>query len=202
MTSQKRIFTLLTFSLVFLIAAGSALGQSKELETDYEATLYVLADKADTGTAMPRSLNTVSQQIKNDLGAANLRLINTYVSRLSTLGSVEYKGISNAYTDGPVAIGNPTFLDWRLMNMKPAEDSAGQGILKLDHFRFGARVPVRLGVRDDNDKSVSPINYESIGLTVTRMNIREGIPTLVGTLTQPKTDGTLYLVLTVKEASK
>lgn len=169
----------------------------------YEAVLHVLAatNQANAGEPVPQSLSALSRQLRNDLGTGNLRLVNTYVGRLSGMGSLEYKGVSNAYANEPET-GNPSFLDWRLMNMKPLQNTTGQNVFQFDTFRFGARVPIKMGHRDEGGKSVAPINYEAIGLTLNRMSIRENVPTLVGTLTQPKTDGTLFIVLTVKNVDR
>lgn len=204
MSLQKRIFTPLTFSLLFLIAVISAAAQAdppKPAEPNYEAVLHVLVSgNQGPGESVPAALNTVSRQIKTEFGSSNLRLINTYLGRLSNAGSLEYKGVSNAYA--PEALpGSPSFLDWRLTNMRNLQNAAGQPVFQFQGFRFGARVPVRVGNFQD-EKAPAPVNYEAIGLNLDRMSVRENVPTLLGTLTQPRTDGTLFLVLTIRNADK
>lgn len=205
MNSQKQIFTLLTFSLVFLITAASGFGQAdqnKLAEPNYEATLHVLAgsNQAGQGEALPSLLSPVAKQIRGEFGTTNLRLINTYLGRMSNTGNLDYKGVSNAYVQEPQA-GSPSFLDWRLVGLRNLQNGSGQSVYQFQSFRFGARVPVRIGSFQD-EKAPAPINYEAIGLTLDRMSVRDNVPTLVGTLTQPKTDGTLFLVLTVKNVDK
>ncbi|MGD9563457.1 MAG: hypothetical protein AB7F88_15670 [Pyrinomonadaceae bacterium] len=189
------------FFLIFLIAAASGMAQDqpREAERSYEAVLYVLAsdDRAGKGTDLPSGLNAVSRQIRSEFGADRLRVINTYFGRLSGAGTIEYKGVSNAYA--PEAMpGSPSFLDWRLSGLRDLENAAGQPVYQFQAFRFGARVPVRIGVV--SDERAAPINYEPIGLTVERVGVRDNDPTLIGTLIQPRTDGTLFLVLTVRKA--
>jgi len=171
------------------------------VEANYEATLHVLvgSDQAGPG-GLPSALTPVARQLRAEFGANNLKLINTYLGRLSNTGSLEYKGVSHAYVQEPQH-GSPSFLDWRLVGLKTAQNATGQSVYQFQYFRFGARVPVKMGNFQD-DKIPAPINYEAIGLTLDRMSVRENVPTLVGTLTQPKTDGTLFLILTVKSVDK
>jgi hypothetical protein len=204
MSLQKRIATLLTFSLLFLIAVTSASAQGdppKPAEANYEAVLHVLVsgNQAGQGDALPNALGSVSRQIRTEFGSGNLRLINTYLGRLSNMGNLEYKGVSSAYAQE--LPGSPSFLDWRLSGLRNMQNAAGQPVHYLQGFRFGARVPVRMGNFHD-EKAPVAINYEAIGLTVDRMSVRENVPTLIGTLTQPKTDGTLFLILTVRNVDK
>lgn len=202
MSLQKRLFTSLTFSLLFLtafISISAQTDQSKPAEAAYEAVLYVLVSGGQ-GESLPSSLGGLSREIRAEFGSANLRLINTYFGRLSSRGNLEYKGVSNAYAPESLP-GSPSFLDWRLTDVRNVQNAAGQPAYQLQGFRFGARVPVRIGSFQD-EKVSAAINYETIGLTVDRVSVRENIPTLIGTLNQPRTDGTLFLVLTVRNADK
>lgn len=205
MKNLKRISTFVTFSFLLLVPAVAGFAQAEQLkpaDPNYEAVLHVLAasNQGGQGDALPGSLSAVARQVRSDFGTANLKLINTYLGRLSNTGNLDYKGVSNAYVQEPQP-GAPSFLDWRLVGLQPRQGAAGQSVYQFQSFRFGARVPVRVGVVQD-EKSPSPISYEAIGLTLDRMSVRENTPTLVGTLTQPKTDGTLFLVLTVRNVDK
>lgn len=203
MSLQKCIFTNLIFPILFLISVVSVSGQAdlpKPAEANYEAVLHVLISGGQQGDALPNSLGAVSREIKSEFASGNLRLINTYFGRLSSTGNLDYKGVSNAYAPESLP-GSPTFLDWRLTDVRNVQNAVGQPAYRLQGFRFGARVPVKIGSLQD-EKGTAPINYEAIGLTVDRLSVRENVPTLIGTLTQPKTDGTLFLVLTVRNADK
>ncbi|MGD9587489.1 MAG: hypothetical protein AB7Q37_09760 [Pyrinomonadaceae bacterium] len=205
MCLQNRIFKTVAISFIFAAAAVSAAAQGdppRPAEASFEAVLYVLAagGQSAQGDAVPSSLNAISREIRAEFGSANLRVINTYFGRLSSMGNLDYKGVSNAYA--PEAMpGSPSFLDWRLTGIRIAQIASGQPAFQLQSFRFGARVPVRAGNFAD-EKAPAPINYEAIGLTVERVSVRENVPTLIGTLVQPRTDGTLFLVLTVRNADK
>ena len=49
-------------------------------------------------------------------------------------------------------------------------------------------------------RTSSVLAYESIGLTVNRLGLPERVPTLIGTLSLPRADGTMFLVATVRPA--
>jgi hypothetical protein len=68
-------------------------------------------------------------------------------------------------------------------------------VIVAQPFRFGARVPIRVA---EPGKPGAAINYESIGLTINRVSFRENVPTLLGTISLPRTAGTLFIVLTVR----
>ncbi len=201
MSLQNRLLTLSTFALLFLLGAApvSAQADPKPGEANYEAVLHVLISGGQ-GESVPSSLGGVAREIRSEFGSGNLRLIHTYFGRLSNMGTLDYKGVSNAYAPESLP-GSPSFLDWRLSSVRNAQGAAGEPGYHLQGFRFGARVPVRVGTSQD-DKAPTPINYETIGLTVDRLSVRENVPTLIGTLTQPRTDGTLFLVLTLRNADK
>ncbi len=207
MNSLKQIFSLLTFTSVFLICIAAALGQADakpQAEPNYDAILHVVVGSSDSAQAdsLPQSLSSVSKQLRSDFGVSNLKLLNTYLGRMTTLGSLEYKGVSSGYASTPDS-DTPTFLDWNLSGLKSLQNGAGQNVFQFQSFRFGARVPVKVtNNRDDSGKSPLIINYESIGLNLSRMSVVENSATLVGTLSQPRTNGTLFLILTVKNATK
>ncbi|MEP6849589.1 MAG: hypothetical protein ABI999_12095, partial [Acidobacteriota bacterium] len=93
----------------------------------------------------------------------------------------------------------PTFLEWSLGGLRTSTNDKGRMIFQAEPFRFGARVPVRgTNMIGDGGKLASITNYESIGVTVNRVSLSENTPTLIGTLSLPKTAGTIFLVLTIK----
>ena len=53
-------------------------------------------------------------------------------------------------------------------------------------------------VTGEGGKTIPVTNYESVGLTLQRISIAEGTPTLIGTISLPRTTGTVFLVLTVR----
>ena len=205
MTIKQRIISTVVLSFAFLIVATSTFAQpeaAKAAEPNYEVMLHVLVGSGQAGEALPSTLSPITRQVRADFGTNNLKVINTYLGRISNTGNLEYKGVSNAYVPEPQS-GAPSFLDWQLVGLKTMPNASGENAFQFQRFRFGARVPVKVGsFLDHEGKVMAPTNYEAIGLTLDRMSVRENTPTLVGTLTQPKTDGTLFLVLTVRNVDR
>ncbi|MEO7673393.1 MAG: hypothetical protein ABIU09_04865 [Pyrinomonadaceae bacterium] len=206
MNSLRHFFSLLTIFPAFFICTAAAFGQADVkllAEPNYDAILHVVVGTSESGqSVLPAGLSSVSKQLRAEFGVTNLKLLNTYLGRMTTSGTLEYKGVSNAYVQ-EVDTESPSFLDWRLSGLKSLQNSAGQNVFQFQTFRFGARVPVKVtNYRDETGKSPLSINYEAIGLTLDRMGVVENSATLVGTLSQPKTNGTLFLILTVKNAAR
>jgi len=166
----------------------------------YEATLFVVLgsdDNAQRGS-LPKAIDAVAKQIRDNFTFGSYRLMNTYYGRLANNGSLDYKSVSslqNASSD----IDSPTFLDWQLSNFRRDANSAGRPTLNMQAFRFGARVPLVISrLSADGGKTTPVTNYESVGLNLNRISIAENTPTLIGTISLPRTTGTFFLVLTIK----
>lgn len=200
---KPNIITKFILSIAVIVFGGvfAPIYAQSSTETSYEATLHVLIGSDDTSQRgdLPKSLDAVSGQIRDNFTFKSYRLMNTYYGRLANNGSLDYKSVSslkNVSTE-PDA---PTFLDWQLANFKAEPSSAAKGLLSMQMFRFGARVPVRVTPITSGDGKTNAItNYESVGLTLNRLSIGENEPTLVGTISLPRTTGTVFLVLTIKQ---
>lgn len=190
--------------IIFLVAAVAfggrfTLAQGAEAsapDADYEAVLYVVLgseDASQQGAEVPKNLASVFRTVRDTFPYKNYSLVNTYFGRVANNGNLEYKSVSNIYgVDSNPDI--PSFLDWRLAGLKTAPSGNS---LRIQTFRFGARVPVRVASFGEGGKSSPVLNYESVGLTLDRIGMVVGNPTLVGTITLPKTTGTMFLVLNV-----
>ena len=200
---MNRTTNLLLFffiSFICLIGTASAQSETKQTEPSYEAALQLIVGSGDASIKgdLPPNLAGVSRNIKNNFPFTNYRLSNTFVGRIANTGSFEYKSLSDMF--GQVeGSGSPTFLEWTLGSLRNMPDAAGKPSFQAQPFRFGARVPVKTGQsRNTEGQVVDIINYDGVGLTVNRISLPENKPTLIGTLSLPKTSGTLFLVLTVK----
>jgi hypothetical protein len=123
--------------------------------------------------------------------------------RVGNTGSFEYKSVSTSIGSGPDS-ETPSFLEWSVSGVRSVDNEKGQKVFQTDAFRFGARVPVRTGSSTDPATSrVSPtVNYESIGIKASQISIPENTPTVIGTLSLPKTAGTMFLILTLRSTNQ
>lgn len=203
MNPPTRFFSFVIFFAVSLIFIGTSIAQSDpkpQVESNYEAVLHVIlgSSDADQSGGLPKSLSGVSTQLKATFTFSNYKLVNTYLGRIANAGNLDYKGMANIYGQEQES-DTPSFLDWRLGGFRRVNEGAGRGAFQIQSFKFGARVPIKTGsFKDDGGKLQSVINYESLGLSLDKLSFTENSPTLIGTLSLPKTTGTVFLVLTVK----
>ena len=145
---------------------------------------------------LDRWMVPVTKQIRDNFVFGNYRLLNTYVGRVANNGSLEYKSVSSL--PGPEReLDSPSFLEWQLNGLRSSDSAVGNDLLLMQMFRFGARVPIKI-TATENGKTNQAINYESVGLNVSRLSVASNSPTLIGTITLPRTAGTVFLVLAVR----
>lgn len=201
MNQSKRCFSFLAFPILILLVVSAVAAQSdatQQLEPSYEVALHVLIGSNEPGarTELPAGLSAVSKHLKNNFSFSNYRLANTFLGRISNTGNIEYKSVSNILGQETDA-ESQTFLDWSIGNFRSVQNG-----FQARSFRFGARVPVRTGTFKDSTGMLNPIvNYESIGLTMNMIGLPANTPTLVGTISLPKTTGTIFLVATITPAA-
>jgi hypothetical protein len=201
--NQPRFLLKLVFLIVAIaVPVSFALGQSDDQqrpEANYEITLNILVGSNEAGarTDLPSNLTNISKQLRSAFPYSSYRLANTLMGRVGNNGSFEYKSVANLLgteTDADAM----SFMEWSVGSFRAVQNG-----FQAQSFRFGARVPVKTGsVKDDSGRVSQMFNYESIGLNYSRVGVPVNVPTLLGTLTLPRTNGTLFLVMTVTSADR
>ena len=200
MNQSKRSFSFLVFPLLILFGISAAVAQpdGAQLEPSYEIALHVIIGSNEPGARadVPAGLANVSKYLKSNFSFPHYRLANTFLGRISNTGNVEYKSVSNILGQETDA-ESQTFLEWSMVNLRSAPNG-----FQARSFRFGARVPVRTSTfKDGVGAGTSVVNYEAIGLTMSVIGLPANTPTLIGTISLPKTTGTIFLVATIKPAA-
>ncbi|PYT00432.1 MAG: hypothetical protein DMF63_07645 [Acidobacteria bacterium] len=194
----KSPFRFFVFPIFIITFALSVSAQSdpvvQMLEPSYDVALHVVIGSNDgSRTELPANLSTISKHLKGNFSFSNYRLANTFLGRISNSGTVEYKSVSNILGQETDA-DSPTFLEWSMGNFRAVQNG-----FQARAFRFGARVPVRTGsVKDAAGLATPVINYESVGVSMNLIGLPANTPTLIGTISLPKTAGTIFLVATVR----
>ena len=198
MNQSKRLLRRFIFPLLFLVPLTVAYGQSDSnppLESSYEVTLHIIVGSNETGRRdLPNGLPLVPKHVKNNFAYSNYRLVNTILGRLSNTGNIEYKGVSNVLGKETDAEAD-TFLEWSMGNFR----AVPSGFLARA-FRFEAKVPTRTGGFRDAGSTNPIVNYQTVGISTVMLGFPANKPTLIGTITLPRTVGTLFLVATVRPA--
>jgi hypothetical protein len=198
MNLTKYAYCFLVFPLLFLFSAFSVSAQpetSREPSFDVALQVVIGSNEGASRGELPAGLSTVAKQLKGNFSFSNYRLANTFLGRVSNTGTVEYKSVANILGQ-ETETESPTFFEWSMGNFRAFPNG-----FQARAFRFGARVPVRTGsVKDAAGVSSPVINYESVGISMNLIGLPANTPTLVGTISLPKTSGTIFLVATVKNA--
>lgn len=192
MNKPKFLFKVFLFLLSLSAINTFAQSETKQPQTEtcYEVVLQVLIASNEAGAnknAVPATLASAVKKLKTLYAFSDYRVSATFLQRTSN--TVEYKSLLNDFNqNSDKAI--PVFLDWQLRGLRKMP---GQNELQFEVFRFGARVPVMT--------ASSVVNYESIGITTSKLSLNENEPTIVGSLATSKSDELMFLVLTVKPVS-
>lgn len=224
MSSLERRCVVFLFSLVLCCACAeldAALAQEQETspsppparrdDSNHDVHLYTIIGSNDAAQkgGLPQFMDGVSKQLKSSLPFENYRLASTHIYRVKDGGGVEVRGVSmTPLTLAPTGTTNSaTFFQFKLDRVRAEKNQAGQSFVEVRGFRFSQRVPVVTGsVRNTSssgggDASSSPvIHYEDTGIS-TDLNVRDGEPALVSTITTSRPDDALFLVLLIRRAA-
>ncbi len=204
MNRSRKILTIIFVAAVVLLGGRVSFAQDAARpagsDASYEAMLYVVlgSNESVAGAELPKSIAGVTRQLRDNFSFSNYRVLNTYVGRIADNGSLEYKSVASLQNAADRELDSPSFLEWTLANLRSADSPASGDQLVMQTFRFGARVPVRFTSVAEGGKSSSVVNYENVGLTVNKLGIERNSPTLIGTISLPRTTGTVFLVLAVR----
>jgi hypothetical protein len=193
MNRPVTLFSSFLLLFFFIFSAHAQSEQPAATEPNYDVSLQLLVGSNDAAnkSEVPSGLSAILRQLKPNFAFNDYRVSNTLIGRIASGGSFDYKsvaGISGREADPDAQ----SFLEWSLTSLS----TAGSGVQSRG-FRIGARVPVRTG----SDSGGRPVyNYEAIGLNLNRIGLALNKPTLVGTLSLPRTEGTIFVVMTVRPA--
>lgn len=188
--------------------ASSAQMQSekKDDETNLDTQLYLLiATNQDVDDAkLPAALESVVKQLRGSLPFKNYRLAATLINRVKNEGRLSLKWIGGPLfaSASSASAGTPSFNEFSVNSVKLVRDGAGREFIRMDQFRFGARVPIQTSHTVASTGAGFPvINYEPTGLG-TDISIREGEPAVVGTLNVGPSGDAIILVMTARRTLK
>jgi len=187
--------------------------EKKDDETNLDTQLYLLiaTNQAVDDTKLPVALEAVVKQLRGSLPFKNYRLAATLINRVRNGGRLNLVWIGDPLFASAAASGGtltPSFNDFSVNSVRLVRDSADREYIRMNQFRFGARVPIQTA---QTTASTSPgfpastgfpvINYEPTGLN-TDISIREGEPAIVGTLNVGPSGDVIILVITARRALK
>jgi hypothetical protein len=220
MHTRKRGGALLAvLAFAFLLAARStaaAQGEGVEPpprpqssargEINYEVQLHMLvtAEGAEGAFKVPQSLDAVVRQLKSALPPAEYRLGATFVNRVRDGGNFDVRSMGAApyapATQGTQGAQWKATYQYSMGGVKLADESAGERFIRVQGVRFGLSVPIQTTAAGGG-QSLPVIQYEDVGIS-TQVSLRDGEPTLIGTLNTSRPGQLFAVVLTIKRVGK
>ena len=173
-------------------------------EVNHEIQVHLLATADGPGERVPQTLDGVVRQLKNSLPPSDYMLVSTFVNRVRDGGTVEVKSAGGTpLTPAPQNPLAPTFFQLSLGRVKQGEEGAGQRFVNVESFRLGLKIPIQIATAgaDKGGQGSPVIQYEDTGI-ITQLSVREGEPTLVGTLSTSRPSQLFVLVVTVKRVGR
>ena len=211
--SRRRaaLFAALAFALALSARANVSAQDGEQpraqrAEVNHEVHLHLLVSAdGPGGTKVPQSLDAVVRQLKASLPPSDYSLVSTFVHRVREGGVLEVKTAGGSpFVESPQNTLTPTFFQISLVSVKTVEDASGQRFVNVTPFRLGLKVPIQtasVGGGEKGGQGYPVIQYEDTGIT-TQLSVREGEPTLVGTLNTSRPGQYFALVLTIKRAGR
>lgn len=176
-------------------------------ELNYEVQLHLLvaaAEGADAAPRPPQSLDGVVRQLRSSLAQGDYRVAATFINRVRDGGGFDAKNAGPSAQGAAQPQGGrplPTFYQYALSGVKLLDASPAQPSINVQQFRLSMRAPIQTASATAEGVAGSRpvIQYEDVGLS-TGLSVREGEPTLVGTLGTP--GQTFVIILTVRRAGR
>jgi hypothetical protein len=174
-------------------------------ETNFEVQTHVLitAEGAEGAVKIPQTLDGVVRQLKAALPPADYRLAAVFVNRVKDDAGFDVRSAgASPFGNAQTGTFTPTIFQLSL-TLKSFEDASGEKYVRVQPFRLGLKVPIQTAsVGGDKPGQGYPvIQYEDTGVT-TQMSVREGEPTLVGTLNTSRPGQLFVIVVTVRRVGK
>jgi hypothetical protein len=211
MLNRKAGRALLLALALTLIASAAASAQDSDAprqappsraEVNHEVLVHLLitAEGAEAGARVPQSLEGVVRQLKAALPPSDYRLAATFINRVRDGAGFEVK-TAGAGPLGPVPTPGPympAFMQISLTAVKMIDPASAQPSINVQQFRLGMKVPIQAAVaREKSEVSYPVIQYEDVGVS-TQLSVREGEPTLVGTLNASRPGQLFIIVVTIR----
>jgi len=179
---------------------------AKDDETNLDTQLYlIVATNQEVDDAkLPASLDLVIRQLRASLPFKNYRLAATLVNRVKNEGRLNLRWIGGPFAtpSGSASTATPSFSDFNIRTVRLVRDNAGQQIVQMAGFSYGARIPIQTGTAIASNGPAAPIiNYEPTGLN-TDISMREGEPVVVGTLNAGPSGDAIILVVSAKRSQR
>jgi len=214
MKNRRALYLTLCAALCLMLATlgvqaqttSPAQAETKDDETNLETQLYlILGTNQDvTDSKLPASLDPVIKELRAALPFKNYRLAATLINRVKNDSrlSLSWVGGTLASATPNTPSLTPSFSQFNVRQVRVVRNNAGQHIVQMLGFNFGARIPIQVSGAIAANGAVAPaFNYENTGLA-TDISMRESEPVIVGTMNIGPSGDAIILVVAAKRTQK
>ena len=216
LTKGQQVVFLAICCLLLTMAAPAAFSQdspqpirsslSRDDETNLDAQLYlILATNRETEDGrIPLALDSVMKRLHESLTFKHYSLAGTIVNRVRNGGRLDVSWVGGPFlVPASPMTSNPSFCQFTAL-VKLSADQGGLEVVRMNDFKFGARVPIvtsSTGMITSSTAGIplAAVNYEPIGLR-TDISMREGVPVIAGTLNMGPSGDAIVVVITARRA--
>jgi len=182
-----------------------AQAETRDDETNLETQLYlILGTNQDVAESkLPASLDPVVKELRAALPFKNYRLAATLINRVKNDSRLELSWVGGTLasaTPNTPAL-TPSFSQFKVRQVRVVRNNAGQAIVQMLGFNFGARIPIQVSSAVASTGAVAAYNYENTGLA-TDISMRESEPVIVGTMNIGPSGDAIILVVAAKRTVK
>ena len=214
MASQKiyRIILIATLMITGALASSTqALAQTEQssqaprVKSDDAAGLEVqlhliVARKTAEGEdeKLPAAFDAIVKQLKATFSFKSYRLATTLLNRVKNGGRLSLRWVGSPLLASAAATAStPGFNEFNVQGVKLMQDENGRDVVQMSNFNFGTRIPILTSSVATTGGSAPVVQYENTGIT-TDISMREGEPTIVGTLNVGPSGDALIIVVTAR----
>ena len=177
--------------------------RNAEINLDTQLYLLIATNQEVDDEKLPAVLDPVIKQLRGSLAFKNYRLAATLINRVKNDGRLNLQWVGGPLlTSTAATAATPSFNEFKVNTVKLVVDANGRDVVRMDGFRFGARIPIQTGTAiASNTASAAIINYENTGLN-TDISMHEGDPVIVGTLNVGPSGDAIILVMTARRSAR
>lgn len=150
---------------------------------------------------LPPAFDAVIKQLKSTFSFKSYRLATTLLNRVRNGGRLSLRWVGSPLLASAAATATtPGFNEFNIQGVKLIQDDSGRDVVQMSNFNFGTRIPIQTSSLAAT--AVAPVvQYENTGIT-TDISMREGEPTIVGTLNVgPSGDALIIVVMARRPAA-
>lgn len=149
---------------------------------------------------LPAALDPVLKQLKTNFTFKSYRLATTLLNRVKNGGRLSVRWFGNPLLGYANSQGStPGSNEFNVSQVKLEKDDAGRDLVQLTNFNFGARVIVPLPAVAS--AGAPAFQYEQTAIS-TDLSVREGEPTVVGTVNVGPAGDALIVVITARKPGR